>query len=162
VFRPLHVRCVSAGLSVRLSFRCFEFCLSVLLYGFEKLLCSRISTGVLANTWHPLVFVTNVEVVTLSQLPSINEAISRRRHSLFGHVRRMDQAAPAHQTLHLSVTSRQSTGQFGTWRRRQPGRPRKRWVEQVTTSTELSLSDAWSVATDRSAWRTLRPVDGQA
>jgi len=27
-------------------------------------------------------FVTNVEVATLSQLPSISEAISRRRHSL--------------------------------------------------------------------------------
>jgi len=30
-------------------------------------------------------FVTNVEVATLSQLPSINEAISRTRHSLYGH-----------------------------------------------------------------------------
>jgi len=38
-------------------------------------------------------FVMNVEVATRSQLPSINEAISRRRHSLFGHVKRMDQAA---------------------------------------------------------------------
>jgi len=35
-------------------------------------------------------------------------------------------------------------------------------VEQVTTSTGLSPSDAWSVATDRSAWRALRPIDGQA
>jgi len=94
------------------------------------------------------------------ELPFINEAISRRRHSLFGHVRRMDQAAPVHQALHLSVTSLQGSGQFGTWRR-QPGRPRKCWVEQVTTSTRLSPSDAWSVATDRSAWRALRPVDGQ-
>jgi len=42
-------------------------------------------------------FVTNVEVATLSQLPSINEAISQRRHFLFGHVRRVDQAASAHQ-----------------------------------------------------------------
>jgi len=57
----------------------------------------------------------------------------------------MDQAAPAHQALHLSVTSRQGSGQFGTWRR-QPGRPRKYWVEQVTTSTGLSLSDAWKMS----------------
>jgi len=78
-------------------------------------------------------FVTNVEVATISQLPSINEAISRRRHSLCGHVRRMDQAAPAHQALHLSVTSRQGSGQLGSW----------------------------SVATDPSAWKALRPVDGQ-
>jgi len=70
-------------------------------------------------------FVTNEEVATLSQLPSINEAISQRRHSLFGHVRRMDQAAPAHQApIHFSVTSRQGSEQFGTWRR-QPGHPRK-------------------------------------
>jgi len=97
-----------------------------------------------------------VTLATLSQLPSINEAISRRRHFLFGHVRRMDQAAPAHQALHISVTSRPGSEQFGTWRR-QPGRPRKCWVEQVATSTGLSPSDAWSVAADRSAWRALRP-----
>jgi len=66
----------------------------------------------------------------------------------------MDQAAPAHQALHLSE-------QFDT-RRRLPGRPQKCWVEQVTTSTMLSPSDAWSVAVDRSAWMALRPVDGQA
>jgi len=83
------------------------------------------------------------KVATLSQLPSINEAVSRRRHSLFGHVKRMDQAAPAHQALHLSVMSLQGSGQFDTWRR-QPGRPRKCWLEQVTTSTGLSPSDAWS------------------
>jgi len=38
---------------------------------------------------------------------------------------------------------------------------RKCCMEQVTTSTVLSLSDAWNVATDRSAWSALRPVDGQ-
>jgi len=91
---------------------------------------------------------TSMEITTLSQLPSINEApISRKRHPLFGHVRCMDQAAPAHQTLDLSVMSRQGLGQFDTWRR-QPGRPWKCWVEQVTTSTGLSPSDAWNVATD--------------
>jgi len=35
-------------------------------------------------------FVTNVEVATFSQLLTINEAISWKRHSLFGHVRRMN------------------------------------------------------------------------
>jgi len=106
-------------------------------------------------------FVTNEEVAILSQLPSQNEAVSRRRHPLFGHVRCMNQAAPAHQALHLSVMSRQGSGQFDTWRR-QPSRPQKCQVEQVTTGTGLSPSDAWSVATDRSAWRALRPIDSQA
>jgi len=72
---------------------------------------------ILGILWYE--FVTYVEVATLSQLPSINEAKSRRIHSLFGHVRHMDQAALAHQPLHLSVTTQQGSGQFGTWRRQQ-------------------------------------------
>lgn len=51
----------------------------------------------------------NEEVTTLSQLPPITEAINHSRHSLFGHVRHTDQAAPAHQVLHLSVTRRQGS-----------------------------------------------------
>jgi len=41
---------------------------------------------ILGILWYE--FVTNVEFATLSQLPSINEAICRRRHSLCGHVSR--------------------------------------------------------------------------
>jgi len=58
-----------------------------------------------------LEFVTNVEVATLSQLPSINEAISRRIHSPFGYVGRMDQAAPAHQFLSYISQSRHDRAQ---------------------------------------------------
>jgi len=61
----------------------------------------------------------------------------------------------------LCYVTTAGSGQFGTWRR-QLGRSRKYWVKQVTTSTGISLSDLWSVATDRSAWRALPPVDGQA
>jgi len=104
---------------------------------------------------------TNEGVATFSQLPSINEAISRRRHSLFGHVRRTDQAAPANQSLTPLSYAMTGLRQFGTWRR-QPGLPRKRWVEQVTRSAGLLPSEALRVATDQSAWRALRPVDGQA
>ena len=57
-------------------------------------------------------FVRNEEVARLSQLPPIIDTISQRRHALFGHVRRMDHAAPAHQALHLSVTTRQGLGQL--------------------------------------------------
>jgi len=102
-------------------------------------------------------FVMNVKVVTLSQLPSINEGISRWRHFLFGHVRRMDQAAPAHQALHLTVTTQQCAEKFGIWRK-QPGSPQETLdeaaPEQVITNTH-SPSDSSSVATDRSAWRAL-------
>jgi len=64
---------------------------------------------ILGILWYE--FVANEEVATLSQLPSINEAVSRRRHFLFGHVRRKDQAASAHQkspTVYLSVMTRQA------------------------------------------------------
>jgi len=64
-----------------------------------------------------------------------------------------------HEQLYRDVL--QGPGQFDACKR-QPGRRRKCWVEQVTTSTGLSPSDAWSVAADQSTWRTLRPVDGQA
>jgi len=55
---------------------------------------------ILGILWYE--FVTNVEVATLSHLPSLNEAMSRRR--LSDHVRRIDEAAFAHQAIHFSVS----------------------------------------------------------
>jgi len=107
-------------------------------------------------------FVTNAEVATLSQLPSINKAISRRRHSLFDHVRRMDQATPAHQALHLAPSH------FDRAEDSLAPRGDNQFVgENAGWSRSLRAhgsfpSDGWSVATDRLAWRALRPVDGQA
>jgi len=71
----------------------------------QKLENFHITNHRLGILWYE--FVTNVEVATFSQLLFIIEAISQRKHPLFGLVRRMDQAASAHQALHLSVTSRQ-------------------------------------------------------
>jgi len=94
---------------------------------------------ILGILWY--VFVTNDEEVATA---AIHEAICPGRHFLFGRIRRMDQAISAqadHQALHLSVTTRQGSGHFGTWSR-QPGRPRKSWAEQVLKSTGLSTYDA--------------------
>jgi len=112
-------------LSTTTKFRIYNSCvLSSLIYASETWTLSKADIAkleafhmmhqrqILGILWYE--FVMNVEVATLSQLLSINKAISRRRHSLFGHVRRVDQTVPAHQTLHLSVTSRQGSGQFGT------------------------------------------------
>jgi len=92
-------------LSNTAKFSIYNSCvLSSLLYAFETwtLLKAHIAKleafhmtnqrQILGIFWYE--FFMNVEVDTLSQLPSINEATSQRRHSLFGHVRRMDQAAP--------------------------------------------------------------------
>jgi len=50
-------------------------------------------------------FIKNEEVSRISGPPPIDIVISQRRHSLFGHVRRMDSRAPAHQALHLAVST---------------------------------------------------------
>jgi len=94
-------------------------------------------TRILGILWYE--FVTKVEVATLSQLQSINEAISWRRHSLFGHVRRMDQATPAHQALHLSVTSRQGSGQFGVGGDNQVVRENAGWSRSPRAQGSLLL-----------------------
>jgi len=69
----------------------------------------------------------------------MNEATSRRRHPLFGHVRLMDQAAPAYQALHLSVMSRQGSGQFDAAKRNGTG---TKLVEfQKRSARQINLDD---------------------
>jgi len=82
---------------------------------------------ILGILWYE--FVMNEEVATISQLPSINEAISRRRHSLFGHVRSMDQAAfsPPSPTSLSHVT----TGLRTVW-----------YLEETTRSSAKMLGGA--------------------
>jgi len=81
-------------------------------------------------------FVTNVEVATLSQLPSINEAVNQRRPSLWP--RQAYGSGCSCPPSPTSLTSRQGSGQFGTWRR-PPSRQRKCSVEQVTQHRALSF-----------------------
>jgi len=85
------------------------------------------------------------------------------RTPLFGHVRRLPEATPAHSTLRLAADTRAGGKQDirPEWKR-QRGRPCRTWVQQIEDDTGLNANDAWRIAHDRKSWGALRPVAGQA
>ena len=78
--------------------------------------------------------VRNADVTLRTGLASIESRIRRMRHSLFGHVVRLNPDAPAHQVLALhrdiSMARRIPTG----WRR-PSARPRTTWLDHIKADT---------------------------
>ena len=108
-------------------------------------------------------FVTNASVTSQTGEEGLAIRICRRRLCIFGHVRRLPEATPAHSALRLAVDAR--TGVKPDIRpewKRQRGRPCRTWVQQIKDDTGLNDNDAWKIAHDRQSWRVLRPVASQA
>ena len=100
-------------------------------------------------------------VADSTNLPSILSTIATRRHSIFGHIRRLPDNTPAHKALKLAVDSRSGDTPHHDCNR-PTGRPRTTWMSQIVRDTRLTAADAWAIADDRSTWRALRPTAGYA
>jgi len=91
----------------------------------------------------------------------ILSTIATRRHSIFGHIRRLSDSTPAHKAPKLIVNARSGDTPRHGWNR-PAGRPRTSWISQIVRDTGLTAADAWTIADDRSTWRALRPTAGYA
>jgi len=98
-------------------------------------------------------------VMNQTQQRSVCSRIRDRRASIFGHVRRLRESAPAHEALRLVVNTR-----AGHWPNDRPewkrprGRPRHTWIRQlevdVGLSADVNLScSAFLGSSTRQYWR---------
>ena len=66
----------------------------------------------------------------LTGLLTIDDYLSRRRLSVFGHIARLDVVVAANRALRLAIDMKEGRRPGPSWGRR-PGRPRRTWVDQV-------------------------------
>ena len=160
-----------ARLSLATKLRIYQSCvMSTLLYGSEcwcllkkesDLLQSfhmRCQRRLLNVHWWDR--ITNAEISRRTGLPSILLHIESKRHSLFGHVRRLSPESPAHKAL-LQAISIQEGSLPPSWRRPR-GRPRTNWLKQCLLDFSLTPREAWTLAADRVQWKSRRPSAGYA
>ena len=102
-------------------------------------------------------FIPNVTVAATSGLNSIINIVRARRLQLFGLVARFSRDVPASNILSISCASEDGYPPDPSWRR-SSGRPRTTWLDDISSDTSMSLTDAFSLAQDRSQLRaSLRP-----
>ena len=89
----------------------------------------------------------------------IRNTIAGRRHSLFGHVRRLPDDTPAHIALHTAINVRRGQKPGIEWTHPR-GRSRSTWIHQLEVDQGTPARELWDTASDRRVWAALRPCAG--
>jgi len=143
--------------------------MSVLLYGAETSMLTEqelvkvqafhtnCQCHILDFKWYD--FVTNESICTATSLADTRDIIQRRRLGLFGHVARFDRGVPAAGALVMCCDSKDFTLPDSTGRRPR-GHPRHSWLHQVYRDSDMSASDALTLAQDRYLWRVVATASG--
>jgi len=105
--------------------------------------CQRMILGI---GWHDS--VRNTEVLAATNLPSVQDIITKKRNSLFGHVVRLDDHTPAHRALSQVAVGRTGSCLNSDWCRRR-GRPRYSWIQQIGDGSPFGIRAEWSKASPR-------------
>ena len=97
--------------------------------------CQRRILGIRWND-----FITNRAVTDSTNLPSIPRTIAARRHSIFGHIRRLPDSTPAHKALKLAVDSRSGDTPHHDWNHPLVDHGLHGWVRSCGTPDSLLLT----------------------
>ena len=148
------------GLSLDTKLRLYQTCvLQIMLYGADtwtlvadetrRLQSFHMSCQcqILGVKWQD--HVKNVDIANKTGLPNVADIISKRRHTLFDDVVRLDATTPAHQVLCQVIAMKGGQSLGMNWRR-PPGRPRRIWIQQIGNGTPASWRQ--NVAECRGTW----------